>query len=294
MRQFILGKGAYPTAIPLTTGGQVAITYLNEGIETLVTDAASANAVTGRANIHYKHDDAKLGQTLYPIYKKHFTYVKGEYKAATKFSVEITITSAKAYTDYTVIVALQGKKFNERNKWTSTIHTKDGDTVTTIAAALAKDINAKTIGSGMTAVASAGKITFTAVDSGIGYTIIPADELTNLPVTVLTKGFPAYGDVAYVKDLANKAAADAGFEYTYDELDIYPAYPLNPLAQPDSADVGFTIFTIRCAEPREMKTVDQVIHQIIQIAYPTGAAAITTVEGILKALSGIEEPTPTP
>ena len=85
--------------------------------------------------------------------------------------------------------------------------------------------------------------------------------------------------------MANKAAADAGFEYTYDEFaGLYPAYPLNPLAQSDKADTGFTVYTIRFAEPRDMKTRDEVVHQIIQIAYPTGSAAIATLKTILDAL----------
>lgn len=33
-----------------------------------------------------------------------------------------------------------------------------------------------------------------------------------------------------------------------------------------------------------MKTRDEVVHQIIQIAYPTGSAAIATLKTILDAL----------
>ena len=96
-------------------------------------------------------------------------------------------------------------------------------------------------------------------------------------------------DANYIKDLAMKAAADAGIEYTYQDPAnlIYPGYPLNPLAQPDSVDAGYTVFTLKFAEPREMKTVDQSINQIVQIALPTGAAAIAKVETILKAVAGV-------
>ena len=112
-----------------------------------------------------------------------------------------------------------------------------------------------------------------------------------IAVTVTTHGLPAYGDAAYITDLANKAAADAGIEYTYRDTytELYPTYPLNPLKQPDSADAGYTIFTLRFAVPREMKTRDEVVHQIVQIAFPTGAAAITTVETILKAIATEEK-----
>ena len=36
-----------------------------------------------------------------------------------------------------------------------------------------------------------------------------------------------------------------------------------------------------------MKTVDQSINQIVQIALPTGAVAIAKVETILKAVAGV-------
>lgn len=292
MRQFILAaNAAYPTAVPLTTAGQVAITYLENGVETLVKDAASAAKLVGRGNIIWKNPNTTLGQILYPIFKKNFTFTKGVYSAATTFSAELTIGTVEAYNDYSVIVAKKGLKFNERNKWTSTVHTGAAPTAADVAQKIANHINANTIGNGVKAVVNGAKITITAVEAGKDYAIVPADGLMGTAVTVSASGIPAYGDAAYVKDLANKAAADAGFEYTYNDFEgIYPAYPLNPLAQPDKADVGFTIYTLRFAEPREMKTRDEVVHQIIQIAYPTDSAAITTMDTILDILAGGEVP----
>lgn len=292
MRQFILAaNAAYPTEVPLTTAGQVAITYLENGVETLVKDAATAAKLVGRGNIVWKNPNTALGQILYPIFKKNFTFTKGVYSAATTFSAELTISTVEAYSDYSVIVAKKGLKFNERNKWTSTVHTGANPTAADVAQKIANHINANTIGNGVKAVVDGAKITITAVEAGKDYAIVPADGLMGTAVTVSASGIPAYGDAAYVKDLANKAAADAGFEYTYNDFEgIYPAYPLNPLAQPDKADVGFTIYTLRFAEPREMKTRDEVVHQIIQIAYPTGSAAITTMDTILDILAGGEVP----
>lgn len=288
MRQFILaGSLAYPTALPLNAGGQVAITYLENGVETLVKDAATAAKILGRANIVWKNPNTELGQILYPIFNKDFTFSKGTYEAASTFSANFTIGAVTAQEDYTVIIAKKGLKFNERNKWTSTIHAKANDTVAGIATKIVNHINANSIGNGVTATAAAGKITITAKETGKDYSIILADELFGTPVTVTSSGLPAYGDAAYVRDLAEKAAADAGFEYTYNEFEgFYPGYKLDPLANPPSADKGYTIYTIRCAEPREMKTRDEVVHQIIQIAYPTGSAAIATMDTILTALSG--------
>lgn len=289
MRNFILAaNAAYPTALPLTTAGQVSISYLANGVETIVKDAGTAAKIKDRGMITWKNPNAELGQIVFPFYKKDLTYSVSVYAAATTFSASFTIASVEASSDYTVIIVKNGSKFNERNKWTSTIHAGKNDTVKIVADKIAAHINANTVGSGVSAVSdntTAGKITITAKKAGQPYTIVLADKLQGLAVTTATAGLPAINDAAAIKDMANKAAADAGFEYTYDEFaGLYPAYLLNPLAQPDKADTGFTVYTIRFAEPRDMKTRDEVVHQIIQIAYPTGAAAIATVKTILDAL----------
>lgn len=289
MRNFILAaNAAYPTAVPLTTAGQVSISYLKNGVETLVKDADTATDLKDRGMITWKNPNSELGQIVFPFYKKDLSYSVSDYSAATTFSAKFTIASVEASSDYTVIIVKNGVKFNERNKWTSTIHAGKNDTVKNIADKIAAHINANTIGSGVSAVSdgtTAGKITITAKKAGQPYTIVLADELQGLTITTTDAGLPAINDAAAIKDMANKAAADAGFEYTYDEFaGFYPAYPLNPLAQPDKADTGFTVYTIRFAEPRDMKTRDEVVHQIIQIAYPTGAKAIATLKTILDAL----------
>jgi hypothetical protein len=289
MRNFILAaSAAYPTAVPLTVAGQVSISYLNDGVETLVTDAVTAAGLKDRGMITWKNPNSELGQIVFPFYKKDLSYSVSIYRAATTFLASFTIASVEASSDYTVIIVKNGVKFNERNKWTSTIHAGKNDTVKNIADKIAAHINANTVGSGVSAVSDTeteGKITITAKKAGQPYTIVLADELQGLAVTTTTAGLPAINDAAAIKEMANKAAADAGFEYTYDEFaGLYPAYPLNPLAQPDKADTGFTVYTIRFAEPRDMKTRDEVVHQIIQIAYPTNSEAIATLKTILDAL----------
>lgn len=289
MRNFILAaNAAYPAAVPLTTAGQVSISYLANGVETLVKDAETAGKLKDRGMITWKNPNAELGQIVFPFYRKDLTYSVSTYTAATTFSANFTIASVEASSDYTVIIVKNGVKFNERNKWTSTIHAGKNDTPETVADKIAAHINANTVGSGVSAVSdstTAGEITITAKKAGQPYTIVLADKLQGLAVTTTDAGLPAINDAAAIKDMANKAAADAGFEYTYDEFaGLYPAYPLNPLAQPDKADTGFTVYTIRFAEPRDMKTRDEVVHQIIQIAYPTDAEAIATLKTILDAL----------
>lgn len=283
MRQFLLGKRvAYPTALASIAVGQLAFIALVSGVETLDSDGTK---IKDKGYIYLGKSDAKGGKLVVPIYKNNFSYSKMVYAASTQYTGNFTIADVVAGSDYTVVVVKKGVGFNERNKWTATVRAKAGDTVDTIASALASQITAN-VGAGVTAAASAGKVTVTAKEKGVDYELTLGDDLFGTEVTQ-THATAAVADAKYITDLAIKAAADAGIEYTYQDASelIYPDFPLNPLTQDDSADTGFTVYTIRFAEPREMKTVDQSINQIVQIAVPTGTAAIATIDKILAALA---------
>lgn len=283
MRQFLLGKSvAYPTALTSLAVGQLAFVALVSGVETLDSDGAK---IKDKGYIYLGKSDAKGGKLVVPIYKNNFSYSKMVYAASTQYTGNFTIADVVAGSDYTVVVVKKGVGFNERNKWTATVRAKAADTVDTIASALASQITAN-VGAGVTAAASAGKVTVTAKEKGVDYELTLGDDLFGTAVTQ-KHATAAVADAKYITDLAIKAAADAGIEYTYQDAGelIYPDFPLNPLAQDDSADTGFTVYTIRFAEPREMKTVDQSINQIVQIAVPTGTAAIATIDKILAALA---------
>lgn len=286
MRQFLLGKSvAYPTALTSLAVGQIAFVALVSGAETLDSDGTK---IKNKGYIYLGKSDAKGGKLVVPIYKNNFSYSKMVYAPSTQYTGDFTIADVVAGSDYTVVVVKKGVGFNERNKWTATVRAKAADTVGTIAAALASQITAN-VGAGVTAAAaaaSAGKVTVTAKEKGVDYELTLGDDLFGTAVTQ-THATAALADAKYITDLAIKAAADAGIEYTYQDAGelIYPDFPLNPLAQDDSADTGFTVYTIRFAEPREMKTVDQSINQIVQIAVPTDAAAIETIDKILAALA---------
>lgn len=283
MRQFLLGKSvAYPTDLTSLAVGQLAFVALVSGVETLDSDGTK---IKDKGYIYLGKSDAKGGKLVVPIYKNNFSYSKMVYAASTQYTGNFTIADVVAGSDYTVVVVKKGVGFNERNKWTATVRAKAADTVDTIAAALASQITAN-VSAGVTAAASAGKVTVTAKEKGVDYELTLGDDLFGTAVTQ-THATAAVADAKYITDLAIKAAADAGIEYTYQDAGelIYPDFPLNPLAQDDSADTGFTVYTIRFAEPREMKTVDQSINQIVQIAVPTGTAAIATIDKVLAALA---------
>lgn len=278
MRQFLLaGNGAYPEAFPLKAG-QFAVTTLVDGKETISADG------TDIKDIFYLNLGREDGNTVVIAgAPRYFSYVKGVFADGKVYSGNVTITAPAADGHYTLILVKKGLKFNERNRWTATVPVKIGDTADAVAAKLAKFFEANATNLNITAAVAGAKITITGLAKGEDFKLMGADDLTGIAVTE-TNAEAGYGSAEYIKDLANKAAADAGYIHTYEDVDVNPGYPLNPLAQPDSADAGYTIFTLRFAVPRHTKTRDEVVHQIVQVAFPTGAAAIATVEAILDEL----------
>lgn len=285
MRTFLLGsKSDLGADITTLTVGQLAFSALVNGQHTVDSDGTK---IKDKGYIFLGKEDAKGGDVIVPIYKNNFSFTKMEYQAAGAYTGNFTIPAPTVGDDLTVVVVKKGVQFNERNKWTATMRVKDGQDASACAKELTEQLN-NNPASGVKAVAAAAKITITAVNKGEDYKIALGDDLFGVAVTE-TPAVTPLADANYIKDLAMKAAADAGIEYTYQDPAnlIYPGYPLNPLAQSDSADAGYTVFTLKFAEPREMKTVDQSINQIVQIALPTGADAIAKVETILKAIAGV-------
>lgn len=285
MRTFLLGsKSDLGADITALTAGQLAFSALVNGQHTVDSDGTK---IKDKGYIFLGKEDAKGGDVIVPIYKNKFSFTKMVYQAAGAYTGNFTIPAPTVGDDLTVVVVKKGVQFNERNKWTATMRVKDGQDASACAKELAEQLNNNSA-SGVKAVAADAKITITAVNKGEDYKIALGDDLFGVAVEE-TAAVTPLADANYIKDLAMKAAADAGIEYTYQDPAnlIYPGYPLNPLAQPDSADAGYTVFTLKFAEPREMKTVDQSINQIVQIALPTDAVAITKVETILNAIAGV-------
>lgn len=284
MRTFLLGSNSdLGDDLTALTVGQLAFSALVNGQHTVDSDGTK---IKNKGYIFLGKEDAKGGDVIVPIYKNKFSFTKMVYQAAGAYTGNFTIPAPTVGDDLTVVVVKKGVQFNERNKWTATMRVKDGQDASACAKELTEQLN-NNPASGVKAVAETTKITITAVNKGEDYKIALGDDLFGVAVAE-TPAVTPLADANYIKDLAMKAAADAGIEYTYQDPAnlIYPGYPLNPLAQPDSVDAGYTVFTLKFAEPREMKTVDQSINQIVQIALPTGADAIAKVETILKAIAG--------
>lgn len=291
MRQFLLGKSVdYPTtALSNDSVVDGVIGFYFREPDNTIFPTATGTEITKDCMLIVNRPVDKGGHIVIPIHKNKFSYVKGVYQAGKVFKQVFTIPAPTTIGEYSIIVALKGVGFNQRNKWTASVYIKDvNKTANELAKALAKAINNNTVGSKVVATVSDETLIINGQVVGMDYEVIPADLLTGLVATSTQKGEAAYGDAQYVIDLANKAAADAGFEYTYQEAGelMRPYYPLNPLEVLEFADKGFTIFTLSFAEPRDVKTRDEVVNQIVQVVFPTNAIQITTFETVCKALAG--------
>lgn len=284
MRQLLFVKSLVTSGAvsSVTTEGAFGIAQINQStgemtfmpypIPTAENDNPYLHGSTKHLNLVLIRSAANGGNVVLPLYPNHYDVAKGAYQVAATFVATLTVPAPDSeYYDYTIIAVKKGKKFNERNKWTASVRVKSTDTAATLAQKLADYFNANKDGLGLEVTVNDAALTFTAIKTGEDYEIVPADDLMGVQVTYTARGKEAFGDAKYVKDLADKAAADVGYEYTYqDDLDVlYPDYHFNPLAQGDSADSGFNIYTLRFAEPRMVKTRDEVVHQIVQIVCPT-------------------------
>lgn len=271
MRQFILATG-FNAVLAKATAGQLSI-----------MEAGTDNSAGGNVglNLVLKREDAKGGNILYPIYPKDFTWVKSVYNDGATFKAVFTIKEVEPYLDYTVLFVKKGKQFNERSNWTAVVHSKPTDTPETIAAAIKKYVDNNKANLGLVAAVDGAEVTITGTDKNTDYSIKFGDELfgTEFDETVVQAAAPR-NDAAMIKDMFNKCAADAGFEYTYDDFDIYPGFEFNPLAQANRTDTGFIVYTLRFTEPRVMGTREEAVYQIVQVAFPTGTT-VTDFEGTL-------------
>lgn len=291
MRNFLLAGNvaaiAASTAIDKAPAGALGFYYMNNGVPTV---DATGKLITGYGQIVMGRASKDGGPIIIPFYNKDFSYSKSTYFTAKTFTAKFTVPEPVIMCDHTVIFTKKGIQFNERSNWTASIHVfKDTETADQVATKIANYINNNTATLGLTATVSTAIVTVTATKPAVDYEITMADALSGTTVTYTTRGEIGIADAEAIKKMANMAAADAGFEYTYmdDVHYLYPNYPLNPNAQPDAADTGYTVYTLRFSVPRDVKTRDELVHQIVQIAIPTGAAQITTMDTILAGIKSV-------
>ena len=286
MRQFLLTKGTYASGNDMSAiaEGAIGFYYNNDGVPTLDTDGTHVKK--GEAMIVLGRSAANGGNVVIPFYNKNFSWNKMIHQASTKFNASITIPDITELGEYTIIICKKGVQFNERNKWTSSYNVKSlNDTPDNVAAAIEKGIKNFAHNLGISSSVSGATISITGLNDAVDFEILGADNLFGLTITQ-THATKGYADAAWISDLADKACADAGIEYTYrpEYIYLYENYPLNPLAQQNTTDPGYIVYTIRFAEPRRTKTTDEVVNQIVQIAMPKTATAVTDIETVLGGI----------
>lgn len=291
MRNFLLAGNvaaiAASTAIDKAPAGALGFYYMNNGVPTV---DATGKLITGYGQIVMGRASKDGGPIIIPFYNKDFSYSKSTYSAAKTFTAKFTVPEPVIMCDHTVIFTKKGIQFNERSNWITSIHVfKDTETAEQVAAKIANYVNNNTATLGLTAAVSAAIVTVTATEPAVDYEITMADALSGTTVTYTTRGEIGIADAEAIKKMANMAAADAGFEYTYmdDVHYLYPNYPLNPNTGTNTTDAGYTVYTLRFAVPRDVKTRDELVHQIVQIAIPTGATQITTIDTILAGIKSV-------
>lgn len=291
MRNFLLAGNvaaiAASTAIDKAPAGALGFYYMNKGVPTVDT---TGKLITGYGQIVMGRASKDGGPIIIPFYNKDFSYSKSTYSAAKSFTAKFTVPEPVIMCDHTVIFTKKGIQFNERSNWTTSIHVfKDTETAEQVAAKIANYVNNNTATLGLTATVSTATVTVTATEPAVDYEITMADALSGTTVTYTTRGEIGIADAEAIKKMANMAAADAGFEYTYmdDVHYLYPNYPLNPNTGTNTTDAGYTVYTLRFAVPRDVKTRDELVHQIVQIAIPTGAAQIATMDTILAGIKSV-------
>lgn len=270
MRQFILAKTFQATTANLDAlgDGAVGVYDLSTGVPKQLTYSSSVvtNAIKSVGCLAV---GTAKGTVTIPLHANKFSFVEGVYSAGATFSQKITIVKRGTVGDYTVIVAKKGQPCNERYKWTASYHVFDPDmTSDDIAANLAKEINNSCAGAGVKAEVATNTITVRGTESGVDYSIVLADNANLSTLSALTSGKKALFDAEAIKDMYMKAAADAGVEYTYQDGTslIYLNYPLR---QDAAMSAGYKVITLKFAEPRAVGTTDEVVNQVVQVAFPS-------------------------
>lgn len=259
MKQFFYVPNGFTDAIDVAPGAvglKIMIDgVLNTDFDTQITDKFKQTfyLVIGR-------EKGLGGNISVPCSTNHLTITNTQLAEAVPYEGSVTIPEPTVDGHYTIILVKKGLKFNERNRWTATVPVKVGDSAEVIAAKLAKYFEANANNLNITVAVEGAAIT---INSDDDLTMVAADDLMGVEITETpaSKGV----DKAWIEDLANKCAADAGYLYTYQDLDVNPGYPFNFKQFSEAEIEEFQLMTLRFAVPRDNKTRDEVVHQVVHL-----------------------------
>lgn len=203
------------------------------------------------------------------------------FDGANIYSAQFSVPEVQPYSDYTVIFIKKGKQFNERSNWTCTIHTGANTNNVNVAKQIETYLKNNKAALQLSVKLNEANIIVTGPATGENYEIKLADELLNVTIEQ-TYGSEGIGTLEYVKDLAAKCAADAGFEYTAeDALELYPGLNFDFTDTDGNKVEQFDVLNLRFAEPRLTGTHEELVYQMIHVAMPKGKA-----EGLANAIKG--------
>lgn len=211
---------------------------------------------------------------------------KAEPKAGVNYAASLTIPTPTANDNYTIVIAKLGKHFNERTNYTVTTFIPINSEMT--AEELAQDLYEQLTDKNkfeqleMSLGLSGATITFAGNNESEAFRVIPSDGLTGVELDSETPACKAFGDKAYIQDLASRGAAGKGFNDVYEDgPTIYPGYPETV------EDTDYYVYTLRFAVGRKAsKTRDERVSQLVHICVPEDSAAKRTIETILGVLVG--------
>lgn len=277
MKQFIFAKSIATDVTKLNALSDGAIGFAAKGLDQI------GGVLKDEFNLVVKEGDYL---NIQPVHSNKFKWVKSEYQAATTYKAEISISISQFNKtgNYGIIIVKNGVGFNERNTWSIIHRSAEIETNDVICNSLVKQINKLGF---VTATYDGDKITITAKEVGVNYTVKIIDNLINPNTSVTeTNAKLARNDAKAIKDLYDKCVADRGVNYTYeDNAGLYPNLPFNPLKGSDNSDKGFNVYTLTFAEPRNIKTTDEVINQVVHVVFPSNVAT-TYFEEKLQAIVG--------
>ena len=261
MKQFFYVPNGVSEDVNNVAPGQAVMAAMNTDGKLVAVNATSSVDKFKQTFYLIIGREKELGGNIsVPCSTNHLTITKTQLSEAVSYEGSVTIPEPTVDGHYTIILVKKGLKFNERNRWTATVPVKVGDSAEVIATKLAKYFEANANNLNITVAVEGAAITINSADD---LTMISADDLMGVEITETpaSKGV----DKAWIEDLANKCAADAGYLYTYQDLDVNPGYPFN-FKQFSEADVdGFELLTLRFAVPRDNKTRDEVVHQVVHL-----------------------------
>lgn len=283
MRQLLICDGFGSEANPLRliqNGTEHDFPTIGSGIET---------HVRGELSLILKRPNNDVGDIAVPVYAKDFSWSKKSSIPGDNKEVTITISPVdKPATDkhYTVVLVVKGKQFNERNKYSVTYTQKKGTDadVTDIHQYIADKFTKFNLP--INTEGNEQWVDIASTQNDFDFELLGADDAFGAITDIRTAYETARNTPEELQELISKAAADKGFNYTYKAASEYLYPALNGVPAKESRK--YTLYTLRFAEPRMVKTRDEVVHQIVQVvSFGTSSSSRgqAEFESWLKAMS---------